>query len=180
MRPLESVAVEGSAYYESYPLRFNCVSLGIAFLSYVIGAAIFYLIEPILAPVYLILCMLSLLAVLMYRCRFCRYYGKRCPSGLGVLSKLFFKKGDPQGFGDRKNLIPAVIMDFGVLLLPALGGAALCIMRFTLLAAGLVAAYVLVAVVVSFTVRKVFCAHCEQGRLGCPAYEGMTGKNRKK
>jgi hypothetical protein len=180
MRPLESVAVEGSAYYESYPLRFNCVSLGIAFLSYIIGAAIFYLIEPILSPGYLILCMLSLLAGLMYRCRFCHYYGRRCPSGLGALSKLFFKKGDPQGFGDRKNLIPAGVMDFGVLLLPALGGAALCVMRFTLLAAALLAAYVLVAVVAGFAVKKIFCAHCEQGQLGCPAYEGMKGKSQKK
>jgi hypothetical protein len=116
----------------------------------------------------------------MFRCRFCHYYGKRCPSGLGILSKLLFKRGDPQGFRDMKNLIPAVVMDFGVLLLGAVGGVALCIINFSLLSVALFVTYVLVAVVASFAVKKVFCAHCEQGRLGCPAYEGMTGKGPKK
>jgi len=63
VQPLESITVEGHTYYESYPLRFNCISLGIALLSY--------------------------------------------------------------------------------------------------------------------AVKKIFCGHCEQGRLGCPAYEGMKGKGSK-
>jgi hypothetical protein len=180
MQPLESITVEGNTYYESYPLRFNCVSLGITLLSYAAGAAIFYLIEPILGFGYALLCMLSLLAGVMYRCRICYYYGKRCPSGPGILSKLLFKKGDPQGFRDPKNLMPAGVMNFGVLLLPVLGGVALCIIRFSLLAVALLAAYILIAVVGGFAVKKVFCAHCEQGRLGCPAYDGMRGKGTKR
>lgn len=180
MEPLKSVAVEGSAYYECYPLRFNVVSLGITLVSYAIGAAIFYLISPLLGAGYLVLCALSLLAGLYYRCRFCYYYGKRCPSSLGVPGRLLFKKGDPQGFKDMKNLAPAGILDLGALILAVLGGVALCVMKFSLLAAALLAAYVLVAVVLSFTVKKVLCAHCEQGRLGCPAYEGMRGKGAKK
>jgi hypothetical protein len=180
MKPLESMTVEGRTYYECYPLRFNAISLGIALLSYAIGAAIFYLIEPVLGLGYVFLCVLSLLAGLAFRCRFCYYHGKRCPSGLGVLSKLLFQKGDPKGFGNPKNLMVAGILDFGALILAVLGGAALCIMDFSLLAAALLGAYVLVGVVLGFTLKKVFCAHCEQGRLGCPAYEGMRGKSRKK
>ena len=180
MQPLESIMVEGNTYYESYPKRFNCVSLGIALLSYAIGAAIFYLIEPLLGFGYMLLCMLSLLAGVMYRCRFCYYYGKRCPSGLGILSKRLFKKGDPQGFWDSKNLMPAAVMDFGTLLLAVLGGVALCIIKFSPLSVALLAAYIFVAIVLGFTVKKVFCAHCEQGRLGCPAYEGMRGKDAKR
>ncbi len=180
MQPLESITVEGSTYYESYPLRFNCVSLGIALLSYATGAAIFYLIEPIMGLGYILLCMLSLLVGLKYRCRFCYYYGKRCPSGLGILSKRLFRKGEPEGFRDPKNLMPAGVMDFGVLLLAVLGGIALCIIKFSLLSVALLAAYILVAVVAGFAVKKVFCAHCEQGRLGCPAYDGMRGKSAKR
>jgi hypothetical protein len=180
MEPLKSVTVEGRTYYESYPLKLNCVSLGIALSSYALGTAIFYLINPFLGAGYLLLCALSLLAGLYYRCRFCYYHGKRCPSGLGILGKLLFKKGDPQGFKDRKNLILAGILDFGALILAVLGGVALCVINFSLLAAALLAAYILVAVVLSFTVKKVLCAHCEQGRLGCPAYEGMMGKSKKK
>ncbi len=180
MEPLESVTVEGNTYYESYPLRFNCVSIGVTLLSYALGVAIYYLLEPILGLGYLFLCVLSLLAGVMYRCRFCYYYGKRCPSGLGILGKLLVDKGDPRGFKESKNLIPAGVMDFGVLLLGLLGGVALCVMRFSLLSAGLLAAYILIAVVAGFTVKKIFCAHCEQGRLGCPAYDGMKGKGKKR
>jgi hypothetical protein len=177
MEPLKSITVEGNSYYECYPLRFIAVSLGIALLSYAIGAAIYYSLEPVLALGYLLLCLLSINAGLVYRCRFCYYYGKRCPSGLGVLSKMLFKKADPRGFAKPGNLIPSAVMDFGIMLLAVLGGVVLCVVKFSPLAVALLAAYILVAVVLSFTVKKVFCTHCEQGKLGCPAYEGMRGKS---
>ncbi len=180
MKPLESIMVEGNAYYECYPLRFNAIALGITALSYTLGAAIFYSLEPVLGLGYILLCLLSIQAGIVYRCRFCYYYGKKCPSGLGILSKKLVKKADPRGFANPVNLIPAAIMDFGVLLLAVLGGVVLCVLKFSTLSAALLAAYILVGVVLSFTLKKVFCAHCEQGRLGCPAYEGMKGKGRKK
>ncbi len=180
MQPLESITVEGNTYYESYPLRFNCISLGVTVLSYALGTAIFYLVDPIFAAGYALLCILSVLVSIKLRCSYCYYYGKRCPSGLGILGKVLFRRGEPERFKDPKNLIPAGILDFGILLLAVLGGVALCVMRFSLLAAALLAAYILVAVVAGFAVKKIFCAHCEQGRLGCPAYEGMKGKSQKK
>lgn len=179
MQPLESITIEGKTYYESYPLRFNCISLGVTLLSYAFGTAIFYLISPIFGLAYALLCLLSVLVSLKLRCSYCYYYGKRCPSGLGILSKQLFRKGDPEGFKDSKNLIPAGILDFGLLVLAVLGGIALCVMRFSLLSASLLAAYILVAVA-GFSVKKIFCRHCEQGRLGCPAYEGMKGKGSKR
>jgi hypothetical protein len=180
MQPLESITIEGNTYYESYPLRFNCISSGVTLLSYALGTAIFYFIDPIFGAGYALLCLSSLLVSMKLRCSYCYYYGKRCPSGLGVLGKLLFRKGDPKGFGNRKNLLAAGVLDFGAMLLAILGGVALCVMRFSPLAAALLAAYVFVAVVAGFTMKKIFCGHCEQGRLGCPAYEGMKGKGSKR
>ncbi len=179
MRTLETVTVEGNTYYESYPLRFNCISLGIALLSYALGTVIFYFVWPIFGLAYALLCLSSLLAGVKFRCSYCYYYGKRCSSGLGELGGLLFKRGDQGGFRERKNLMAAGIVDFGVLLLGVLGGLALCVTQFSLWSAGLLAAYIMVAVVLGFTLKKIFCAHCEQGRLGCPAYEGMRGKRSK-
>jgi hypothetical protein len=180
MQPLESITIEGNSYYEKYPLRFNCVSLGVTLLSYALGTAIFYFIEPVFGLAYVLFCLLSVLVSLKFRCSYCYYYGKRCPSGLGVLGKLLFRKGEPERFGDRRNLIVAGILDFGAMLIAILGGVALCVTRFSPLTAALLAAYILVAVVAGFAVKKVFCGHCEQGRLGCPAYEGMKGKGSKR
>lgn len=150
-----------------------------ALSSYALGTTIFYLIGPIFGVGYAVLCILSLLAGLRLRCCYCYYYGKRCPSGLGILGKLLFKKGDPWGFKEPKNLIPAGVLDFGVLLLPILGGIVLCAVRFSIFVAALLTAYILIAGIGGFTVKKMFCRHCEQGHIGCPAYEGMKGKGSK-
>jgi hypothetical protein len=49
---------------------------------------------------------------------------------------------------------------------------------FSWLNLGLLLSYALIAVVPGFVLRKnLFCDHCKQAELGCPAYEGMQGKH---
>ncbi|MCD1294057.1 hypothetical protein CUJ83_03485 [Methanocella sp. CWC-04] len=177
---MQIIPIEENACNEGYPFRHNCISLGITLLSYAIGTAIFYLADPFFGLAYVILCAISLLAGVKFRCSYCYYYGKRCSSGLGLLCKLLFRRGDPNEFKNPKNLMTAGILDFGALLLPVFGGLALILLRFSILSLALLAAYTIIAVIVSFLMKKEFCKNCKQGQIGCPAYEGMKGNTRKK
>ena len=163
--------------YENYPAGTICLSAALTILSYALGALIFYMMSGMLGAGYIILCIVSLLVAMRYRCVYCYYYGKGCYTGLGIISKLFFKKGDSKEFKNPKNLIPAMIFSFAALLLPLIAGIYLLVTGFSLSILALFAAYMLVAVIPGFVLRKdLFCKHCKQGKLGCPAYEGMKGK----
>lgn len=166
--------MEKETYYENYPLSIICSSTIITISSYALGTFISYLINPWLALGYIFLCLISLLVGIRFRCCFCYYYGKRCSSGLGKLAPLIFKKGDSSEFKNPKNLIPAGILDFITLLSPVIGAIILMIIRFSWLVLVLLVVCLIVAVLPGFFLRKnLFCKHCRQGEIGCPAYEGM-------
>jgi hypothetical protein len=92
------------------------------------------------------------------------------------MAKLLFEEGNPNEFGNLKNLMPAAIFSFAVLFLPIIGAIIMMISRFSWLALILFIAYIVIAVVSGFGLKKNFCKHCKQGKIGCPAYEGMKGK----
>jgi len=97
--------------------------------------------------------------------------------GLGKLSKLLFRRGNNNDFNSLKNLMPAAILSFAVLLLPLIGAVILIIIGFSWLILLLLLVYLMIAVILGFVLRKnLFCQHCKQGKIGCPAYEGMQGK----
>ena len=164
-------------YYERYPSNILCVSITLTVLGYALGTLIFCLINGLLGAGYVALCFLSLILGIKFRCCFCYYYGKRCSSGLGSVAQLLFKKGKPEEFGDLKNLMPAALLSFAVLFLPIFGAIFLLVTAFSWLILILLAAYLLIAVIPGFVLRKnLICKYCKQGELGCPAYEGMQGK----
>lgn len=164
-------------YYESYPSNVLCLSITLMVLSYALGTLILYQISGLLGAGYIILCLVALILGIKFRCCFCYYYDKRCSSGLGKLAKLLFKEGNHDGFRGPKNLMPAAIFSFAVLLLPLIGALLLLVTRFSWLVLILFVAYLLIAVIPGFVLRKdLFCKCCKQGEIGCPTYEGMQGK----
>jgi len=169
--------MEKKIYYENYPCRILCLSMILTVLSYALGTLIFYLINSLLGAGYFILCFVSLIVCIKYRCSFCYYYGKGCYSGLGTLSKLLFRKGNVNDFRNPKNLIPPAIFSFAVLFLPFIGAIVLMIFKFSWLILILLILYLLIAVIPGFYFRKnLFCKYCKQGKTGCPVYEGMQSK----
>jgi hypothetical protein len=164
-------------YYERYPSNILCVSITLTVLSYAVGTLIFCLINGLLGVGYVALCFLSLILGIKFRCCFCYYYGERCSVGLGTLAKSLFKKGKPKEFQNPRNLMPAALLSFTVLFLPLFGALFLLVTGFSWLNLSLLAAYLLIAVIPGFVLRKnLICKYCKQGELGCPAYEGMQGK----
>lgn len=175
MTPKGNVAETG--YYERYPWRITALCAGLTFSSYAVGTLVFYFFYGPAAWGYLALCAVTVLISLRLRCTFCYYYGRRCAFGLGKLSSLIFKKGDPSGFSRRANLVPAAILNFIVLLLPLGAAIAATAIDFSWLVPVLFFAYIMVAVVPGLVLRSsVFCRSCRQRELGCPACQGMQGQ----
>ena len=169
--------MEEKTYYENYPVWIICSCFLITILSYALGAIIFFLLNNTLGWVYIIICLAAIIFGMKLRCCHCYYYGKNCALALGKMAKIFFKPGDPNQFKDPKKLLPEAILSFGSLLLPVIGGIILVIIKFSLLTIVLLAAYIIIAGFGGFASRKnLYCKHCKQGQLGCPAYEGMKKK----
>ena len=169
--------MEKEIYYEDYPCRILCLSIVLTGFGYALGTLIFYLVHSLLGVGYLVLCFISLLVALKLRCSFCYYYDKKCYVGLGKLSKLLFRRGNSDDFKNPRNLMPAAIFGFAVLFLPLIGAVILMIIGFSWLILFALLVYLMIAVISGFVSRKnLFCKYCKQGKMGCPAYEGMQGR----
>ncbi|HMK47746.1 MAG TPA: hypothetical protein VK436_14060 [Methanocella sp.] len=159
-----------------YPLHVNVLSVLSTVVSWGAGTILFYLISPWLAAGYLLLCMAVVILSLKFRCSYCCYYGKRCATGLGLMSPLFFRKGDPSGFSDKRNILTVALPSFGALLLPLAGGVLGSIVSFSWVLMIVAVIYFLVAIPPGFALQKnVYCKRCAQGKLGCPSYRMMQG-----
>lgn len=162
---------------EEYPNSSLGLSIGLTFLGYLLGGVLLYLIAPWCCLGFLILIVISLLISMKFRCSFCYYCNKKCSFGLGKIAKLFFRPGDNREFKNSKNLLPAAIINFAVLLLPLISGIIWLILNFSLLGLTILAVYLLVGILPGFLIRKnLICKQCRQGALGCPAYQGMKGE----
>jgi hypothetical protein len=168
--------VEPHAVVQDKPLWTVALSVANTIVSWGTGALIFYLIHQWAAAAYLVLCAGVLVMSTYFRCRFCVYYGKRCTSGLGLISRMLFRKGDPAGFCDPKNIFPVAIPSFGMLLLPLAAGVAWAFLHFSPAIVLLTGFYFTVAMIGGyFFQRNVTCKDCAQGRAGCPSYRMMQG-----
>ncbi len=171
---------EQSIMVKDQPWRMIALSVANTIISWGTGTLIFYFINPWAAVGYLLLCLCVLVMPTYFRCRYCVYYGKRCTSGLGLISSRLFRKGDPAGFCDPKNIFPVAIPGFAVLLLPLAGGVFAMYLNFSWITAGLTAFYFISVMIGGFFFqREVTCKDCAQGRIGCPANRGMQGRKLK-
>jgi hypothetical protein len=167
---------EQSIIVKDQPWRTIALSVANTIISWGTGALIFYIINPWAAVGYLLLCLCVLVMPTYFRCRYCVYYGRRCTSGLGLISAGLFRRGDPAGFCDPKNIFPVAIPSFAVLLLPLASGVIVTALSFSWVMAGLTGFYFVVVMVGGyFFQRYVTCKNCAQGRVGCPSYRIMQG-----
>jgi hypothetical protein len=145
-------------------------------LSLAIGVWIFFLINSWLGIAFIVLNFVMLFVCMRYRCKYCYYYGKRCYMGLGKLAKVF-KKGNAKEFSKTKNLVPALVFMMITIFSPIIAGIIALIVSFSWLVVVLLVAYLFIAIIPNFFLKKSLCCdRCIQGKLGCPAYEGMKGK----
>jgi len=148
------------------PLIANLFSLSI----YAIGFYIFTGLGLYYALLFLLYCLVLEVRVLKMSCVDCYYYGKVCGLGKGKLCSLFFKKGVPERFIQKKITWKAVIPDLLVFIVPLLTGIFLLILDFNWL--------LLIAVIILFLLGfggngiirgSLVCKFCKQRELFCPA-----------
>lgn len=155
---------------ENYSRKIILMNLLLTFLSYFIGTLVIYSINTVAGIFYATLCILTIFLSLKLRCSYCFYYGKRCGFGFGILSKIFFSQGESKEFNNSKNIIPVLIFSLGTSIIPIVGGVILLIVNFSVLHLVYFILYILVGFLPNFFIRNKVCEHCEQGNLGCPAY----------
>ena len=162
--------------YAKYPLWIVGIFLLLTILSMALGAWIFFLIKVWLGIAFIVLNFVMLFVCMRYRCKYCYYHGKRCYMGLGKLAKIF-KKGNAKEFSKTKNLVPALVFMMITIFSPIIAGIIALIVSFSWLMLVLLIVYVMIAIIPNFFLKKSLCCdRCIQGKLGCPAYEGMKGK----
>jgi hypothetical protein len=92
-----------------------------------------------------------------------------------------FQARQAAGFCIAVKLIPAVAISFAALLLPLGAVLVMSVAQFSVRNLVLLVGYAVLVVIPGFPLRKsLFCAHCRQAELGCPAFEGMRGSSRSK
>ncbi|MHA1214710.1 MAG: hypothetical protein ACTSPG_05400 [Candidatus Hodarchaeales archaeon] len=165
--------VKSNDSFEKYPYRIICVSASLTALNYLLGTLVLYVLDTIIGFLFLFFCIFTILVSMRTRCSCCAYHGRWCNIGLGKLSGLVFKKGDPVEFRNPKNVILTVILGFTTIFLPVFVGIILIILDFSLFTVSLLAVYVLIGFFPNLLLREKLCVRCEQGVLGCPEYERM-------
>jgi len=156
--------------YENFPFWMVLSVNLFAILIYAMGAFVlsgFGIMVPLL---YLLFCIFIEVRVLKISCIDCYYYGKFCCFGKGKLSSLFFKKGDPKRFLEKKITWISILPDFFVAIFPIVGGIVLLIRDFNyILLSVLMILVVLFFGGTGFFRGSLACKYCRQREIGCPA-----------
>ena len=162
--------MQNNKVYENFPVWIPLISCVLSVAIYALGAFIFYQLSIILTILYLLFCLWIEFKILKKSCVNCYYYGKICGLGRGKLCSLFFKKGTPEGFTERKISWKDLIPDFLVLIFPLVAGIIALIMDFTWLILVLIVILLLLSFCGNAVLRgSLACKYCKQRELGCPA-----------
>jgi hypothetical protein len=156
--------------FESFPLWMAAMADTVAFGIYIIGAYIMFKFGAVFGWLYLFFCLIVEIGVMRLSCIHCYYYGKLCGLGRGKLASLFFGKGDPKKFLEKKITWKDLIPDLLVALIPFIIGIYLLIVAFSLAILFLIILLFALATLGNGIVRSNFaCKYCKQKELGCPA-----------
>lgn len=167
--------------YENYPPHFVLISNLFAFSIYLLGAVILSGFGLPIVIIYLLYCAALEVRLFKMSCVDCYYYGKLCFSGRGLLCSLFFKKGDPERFINKKIAWKHIVPDLLVPFIPLIGGIILSIIDFNWLRIALMVLLVILGFPVMGYIRgNLACLYCKQRELGCPAVEFFSGENKLK
>ncbi len=155
---------------ENYPAITVIVSNLVSFLIYGIGAYILYMFGIIWVIGYLVFILLLEYRVLGRHCVDCYYYGKTCAFGKGYVSSVFFSKGLPGRFNQKKMTWKDIVPDFLVFMIPILAGIVLLVQEFTWIVFSCIIALLLLGFPGNALVRGYLaCRCCKQRKIGCPA-----------
>ncbi|HMK53244.1 MAG TPA: hypothetical protein VK444_00520 [Methanobacteriaceae archaeon] len=158
--------------YENYPYWIVILSNLVSLSAYFIGAYIISGLGLIYTILYLLYCLFLEIRLLKNGCVNCYYYGKVCGFGKGRLSALFFKKGDPSRFSQKKLSWKDMIPDMLVFIFPVVGGIILLAYNFSWIILFLILIMLILSIAGNAVVRGLLtCGKCKQRELGCPAEE---------
>ena len=156
--------------HEKYPPLIVIASNLVSLLIYGIGAYILYKFGLIWVIGYVLFILLLEFRLLSRHCVDCYYYGKTCAFGKGWLCSLFFPKGQPEQFNQKKITWKDIVPDFLVFMIPVLAGILLLIQEFTGIVLILIIALFLLGFLGNALVRgQLACRYCKQRKIGCPA-----------
>jgi len=164
---------------ENYPIATVIGSNLLSVLIYVIGAFILYKFSLIWVICYVLFILFLEFRLLSGHCVDCYYYGKTCAFGKGRLSSLFFQRGNPEKFSQKKITGKDIVPDFLVFIVPVLAGILLLIQEFAWTVLILIIALFLLGFLGNALVRgQLACRYCKQREIGCPA-EQLFDKTKK-
>ena len=165
--------------HENYPTMIVVVSNLLSLLIYGIGAYILYKFSLIWVIIYVLFILLLEFRLLSRHCVDCYYYGKTCAFGKGWLSSLFFPKGTPEQFNQKKITWKDIVPDFLFFIVPILAGLMLLVQEFSWIVLSSIIALFLLGFIGHALVRgQLACRYCKQREIGCPA-EQLFGKKNK-
>lgn len=158
--------------FEKYPLRIVFFSNLLSFLIYALGIMIIQRIGWIYAGLYIAYLIILEIRLLKFHCPNCYYYGKVCAFGKGIISSLFFKKGEPVRFSCEKFTYKDLIPDILVFIIPAISAIVLLILKFD----WFILSSLVILVFLNFSGNAYVrgqhaCKNCKQKELGCPAID---------
>jgi hypothetical protein len=162
--------METTKTYDSFPVQIVILSNLNSIIIYISGFIITLQSGWIAAVIYLVITLAFEYRLISKHCVNCYYWGKVCGFGKGKLSAIFFKKGDPSKFCEKKMSWKDMIPDLLISLIPIVIGIVLLILKFNFII--MIATVLLIS---STTIGNGFirgsqtCKFCKQRELGCPA-----------
>ena len=170
--------METSKTYENYPFWIVTLSNLVSILIYASGLIITYRLGWIAAGFFLVFILAFELRLIRKHCVGCYYWGIICGFGKGVISSMFFERGDPSIFCNNKMSWKDLIPDLLITLIPLITGIALMIVRFDfILLFAVILLIVLTTMGNGFIRGKLTCRYCKQRELGCPAEKLFSKSN---
>jgi hypothetical protein len=156
--------------YENYPPSTVILSNLVSLSTYIIGAYIISGLGLIYTILYLLFCIFMEIRLLKNGCTNCYYYGKICGFGKGRLSAVFFKKGDPSKFSQKKLRWKDMVPDMLIFILPLIAGIIILWSSFSWIIILMILLLLALSTAGNALVRgSLTCGKCKQRELGCPA-----------
>ncbi|HPI20530.1 MAG TPA: hypothetical protein PKY56_09185 [Candidatus Kapabacteria bacterium] len=156
--------------YEKYPVWIIVLSNCVFIVIYLLGFLIILEIGFVFALFYLFYILFLEYRLIKNHCTDCYYFGKACGFGRGLLSSLFFKKGDISKFCSMEMTWKDLLPDMLVSLIPLITGIVLLIIKFNFVLLIELVILVLLTTIGNSIIRGKFtCKFCKQREIGCPA-----------
>ena len=164
--------MKNTAPYHTYPLWIVAASNTLSLSIYILGFHILSRLELYLAFAYLAYILFLEIRIIKMHCVNCFYWGKICAFGKGRLSSWLFKQGESSKFCAKKMTWKDMIPDMLVLLIPAVTGIVILILKFNIwILLSLILIILLSTSGNGFVRGNLACKNCKQAELGCPALD---------